>query len=110
MLRHAWLLILCLFALSLVTTAILHAQESYGVAEISCGGVVHAEGDADQVPADRDMPVPHHHGACHGHNLTAEVATSVLAPSLAMREAPAPARVERLERRTVDPALRPPEA
>jgi hypothetical protein len=108
MLRRAWLLLLCLIASSLVATATTHAQESYSAAEISCGGAPHAEGDADQLPADGDQPVPHHHGTCHGHNLTATSASASLSPMTIVREAPDASGASRLARRTIDPAIEPP--
>ncbi len=110
MFRHAWFLVLCLLASSLVATATLHARESDGVAEISCSGAVHVDGDADQVPADGDENVPHHHGTCHGHNLTAPVASPALLALTTARDAPRAAAMSRLARRTIDPALRPPRA
>jgi hypothetical protein len=110
MLRRFWLLTLCLLASSLMATATVHAQERFGTVETCCGGAACADRDADPLPADGDQPAPDHHGSCHGHNLTAEVATPALAPSLAAGEPPAAARAVRLARRTVDPALRPPEA
>lgn len=110
MLRSAWLLLLCLLASSLVATAAVHAQESYGSAEISCSDTAHAEGDGDQVPADSDQPVPHHHGTCHGHNLTATAAAPALPPVTAARDAPNASGASRLTRRTIDPAMEPPRA
>ncbi|ATY31957.1 hypothetical protein [Sphingomonas psychrotolerans] len=108
MLRTAWLLLLCLIASSLMTTTTAHAQESYSAAEFSCGGAAHAEGDADEVPADGDRSVPHHHGTCHGHNLTATSASASLSPMTIVREAPDASGASRLARRTIDPALEPP--
>lgn len=108
MLRHALLLLLCLLASSLVATASIHAQEGFGTAEIACGGTVHVEGDADQVPADGDQPVPHHHGACHGHSLTAPVASPALLAMMIAGEVPKATGTSRFASRMVGPALEPP--
>lgn len=60
----------CLTLLLLMWTGgMAHAAEALGcasspVAETS----LHFEGDGDEVPADSDSPVPHHHGGCHGHH------------------------------------------
>ena len=108
MLRAVWLLILSLLAASLVATATVHAQESYGSAELSCSGEVHSEGDGDQAPADADQPVPHHHGACHGHGLTAPAASPALPIVTAARDAPDASTSARLARHLVAPALKPP--
>ena len=110
MLRSAWLLILCLLASSLLTTATLCAQEGYAAPETSCGGTAHVEGDADQVPADSDQPFPHHHGTCHGHSLGAPVASAALLPGLIARESPDASGTTRLARRLIGPAFKPPRA
>jgi hypothetical protein len=36
---------------------------------------LHPDGDADQVAADSDKAVPHHHNSCNGHDLAAPLAT-----------------------------------
>jgi hypothetical protein len=108
MLRHAWLLILCLLASSLLATASVHAQEAYGAMDVSCAGETHSEGDADQSPPDGDQPVPHHHGACHGHNLTAPVASPALTRLTVARETPDATRTSRLAAYMTGPALEPP--
>jgi hypothetical protein len=35
---------------------------------------LHPDGDADQVAADSDKAVPHHHNSCNGHHLAAPLA------------------------------------
>ena len=110
MLRHAWFLLLCLLASSLVATATVHAQESFAAVDISCGGTMHAEGDGDEVPADSDQRMPHHHGACHGHSLTAPVMSSALTAMAVACEIPNPSGTPRFANRTIGPALEPPRA
>ena len=49
------------------TTA--HAAEAMGCVEVSFDAAGHFDGDRDQVPADQDKGVSHHHGGCHGHHV-----------------------------------------
>ena len=49
------------------TTA--HAAEAMGCIEVSAESTGHFDGDRDEVPADSDKAVPHHHGGCHGHHV-----------------------------------------
>ena len=107
MFRRSWILILCLLASSLIATATVHARETSGAVDISCSGVTHSENDTGE---DGDQDAPHHHAACHGHNVTATPAVPTLAAVLASRTVPSASQPMRLARRTVDPALRPPQA
>ncbi len=54
---------------------------------------LHTQGDGDEVPADGDRAVPHHHSICHGHDVGAP-AIAQTQPLLAM------ARVRRLVQNT----------
>jgi hypothetical protein len=61
----------CLMLLLTGLAGAAHAAEAAGG---TLGGVtlsIHSDGDGDEAPADADSTVPHHHGACHGHD-TAE--------------------------------------
>lgn len=104
MLQRCWLLILCLLASSLIATATVHAGESSGAAQISCGGITHTDNDT----GDADKGAPHHHAACHGHNVTAAPNVATLSLILVSRAAPHASQSVRLARHVVDPALRPP--
>lgn len=101
-----------MIASSLVATASVHAQQRYTAADVSCDGTAHGEGegDGDEAPADGDQPFPHHHGACHGHSLTAPVVSAALPEVTAVRQAPTASGTARLARRIVGPALEPPRA
>jgi hypothetical protein len=110
MLRRGWFLILCLLASSLVATATVHARESSAAAEISCAGVTHSENDPGEAPGDADKGAPHHHPACHGHNVTAASTVAAFSPMTMSRATPLASLAVRLTRRTIDPALRPPRA
>lgn len=111
MFRRGWLLILCLLASSLVATAAVHAGESGGRVEISCGGVTHSDDDGGTAPSNGEQGTLHHHAACHGHNVTVAAPTApVLAPVMASRATPSASQPVRLARRTIDPALKPPKA
>ncbi|WP_264940228.1 hypothetical protein [Sphingomonas caeni] len=91
-----------------MATTSAHAQESYRTAELPCCAAAHAEGDGDQVPADSDQPVPHHHGACHGHSLSTPVAAAALPRMVIAVENPDAPVMSRLAKRMVGPALEPP--
>lgn len=110
MLRRLGLLLLGLLACSLVATATVHARESLGVPAISCGGEINANGESDQVPADADQGVPHHHGTCHGHAFAVEADAQAMMTghriSSQIFARPGPSLVSL----SVDPALRPPRA
>ena len=108
--RHIRLLILCLLTACMVLTTTAHAQESYSFADMSCSGAQHADGDTDQVPADSDQPLPHHHGICHGHNLTMLPASTDPLPMAAARDARNGLEASPLSPLTVAPAIEPPRA
>lgn len=110
MLRHGWLLLLLLFAAALTASTAVHAREALGNAAISCGGDAHVAGDRDEVPADADQGVPHHHGTCHGHAVALK--SDALHPAAHLRPAgnAFARRTASLTSLLVDPALRPPRA
>lgn len=110
MLRSGWLLLLALLAVALTVSSAVHAREALGSAAIACGGEAHVDGDADQVPADADQGLPHHHANCHGHAVALE--TQASSPGLAPQpaERAQPLRGPDLASFLVDPALRPPRA
>ncbi|MGN7999685.1 hypothetical protein [Sphingomonas sp. 22176] len=108
MLRHAWLLLIVLFAVALTTSGAVHAREAPSNTSIACGGEAHADGDNDQVPADADQDMPHHHGGCHGHAVALEATPSapILHSTLTGNTVAPSASV--LISLPIDPALRPP--
>ena len=108
MLRAVWLLILSLLAASLVATATVHARESLGTPAISCGGEIHTEGDRDQVPADADHGIPHHHGTCHGHAFALEADAQASTTRQRLSTQIFARRGHGLASLSVGPALRPP--
>ena len=109
MLRVARLLLLCLFATSLAVTAGAHALEPYGAADLCCESP-HADGAVDKAPAGGDPSVPHPHGTCHGHGVTAQVASATLAPRPLARMLPRTYGTTCLSDAGIDPALEPPRA
>lgn len=88
------------------TTA--HAAEAMGCIEVSADAPGHFEGDEDQVPADPDKGVPHHHGGCHGHHVG--VASDTEAPNAAPASSNSPGLRHESMASGCDPgtALRPP--
>ena len=110
MLRRWGLLLLGLLACSLVATATVHAREALGAPAISCGGEMHVDGDRDQVPADPDQGVPHHHGTCHGHAFALEANPQAAVKRQRRSSQTFARRGHSLASRSIDPALRPPRA
>jgi hypothetical protein len=108
MLRHLGLLLLGLLVCSLIATATVHARETPDAPAISCGGEAHIEGDGDEVPADADQGVPHHHGNCHGHAFAVETNTPAAAERRHRSSQIIAWRGQSLASVSVDPALRPP--
>ena len=98
-----------MLVLTLGMSTIAHAAEPVLCADTATGeSISHYEGDGDQVPADGDRAVPHHHGGCHGHHVAVPdtgVASieAVLPPSrfAAVKEADHPSALKQV-------ALRPP--
>lgn len=98
----AFLLVLMLW------TGTVHAAETFGCIEVTSESAGHFDGDRDQIPADSDKAVPHHHGGCHGHHVGIADETglagtaSIDGMTLALRPHDASAGAE------PDTALRPP--
>ncbi len=110
MLRRWGLFLLGLVACSLVATATVHAREAMGLPTISCSGEAHADGDRDQVPADADQGIPHHHGTCHGHAFALEADAQAAVQRQRLSSQVFARRGRSLASLSVDPALRPPRA
>lgn len=108
--RLSALIAAVLLLFSVAAGSVLHAAEPPGLPAQNPIAADHNPGDDDQVPADADKAMPHHHGGCHGDH--------VAAPS--ERAAPGRVRIVRADRfraiavvrprSTADPALRPPQA
>ena len=58
----------CLMLLLIGWSSMAHAAEPVGGNLAGIAFTVHAPGDGDEVPADGDTGVPHHHGVCHSHD------------------------------------------
>jgi hypothetical protein len=56
-------------SLSIGSAAVAHSMEPIGCVDAAQSAPAdgHAQGDADEVPADADKAYPHHHGTCPGH-------------------------------------------
>ncbi|MEH3047400.1 hypothetical protein [Sphingomonas adhaesiva] len=68
----------CLMLLLTGLSGAAHAAEAAGGALGGVAFTVHSDGDGDEVPADGDSGVLHHHASCHGHD-TGEPARPVAA-------------------------------
>lgn len=74
----------CLMLVLTNWSGMAHAAEASGGRIADIQFTVHLAGDGDEVPADGDNGLPHHHSICHGHDIGAP--TSFLAPLLYVRE------------------------
>lgn len=74
----------CLMVLLTSCVGMIHAAEAAGSSTKGVALVLHSRGDGDEVAADRDSAVPHHHSICHGHDV-ATPAVSLAAPLFAAR-------------------------
>lgn len=59
----------CLILVLTGWSSMSHAAEAAGSNLAGLAFEVHAPGDGDEVPADGDTSVPHHHNVCHGHDV-----------------------------------------
>lgn len=91
-------------------SSMAHAAEATGGGWAEATFTVHAPGDADEMPADGDSGVPHHHNVCHGHDVghPARAATPSLLVDATSRAFFPPARTLTAADQHV--ALRPPKA
>lgn len=102
--------------LSMAAGSVLHAAEPQGVPTASTLAAVvqvafdHSATDTDQVPADTDRGVPHHHGGCHGDHVASPASRAAPGRIIAVRAGPVRSIAAVRPRATADPALRPPRA
>ena len=90
------------------TSTAAHAAEAFGCAEISADSIGHFDGDGDQVPADADKGVPHHHGGCSGHHVGVPATLDAVQPATGEEAAPGGGAKWGLPSLEPDRALRPP--
>ncbi|WIW90432.1 hypothetical protein K3M67_20655 (plasmid) [Sphingobium sp. V4] len=97
MMRKLLPLLACLMLVLTGLAGITHAAEAAGGSVLGIGLTIHAPGDGDEVPADGDNGLPHHHNACHGHDVgtpaTAcgpKTAVLMVMPGIGQLNAPAP--------------------
>lgn len=90
-------LLACLMLVLTGFAGMAHAAEAAGGSVLGIELAIHAPGDGDEVPADSDNGLPHHHNACHGHDVgtpaTAcgrETAVLMVMPGIGQLNAPAP--------------------
>jgi hypothetical protein len=99
-----------MLVLNLWAGTVAHAAETMVPLEnASSMNWEHSAGDADEVPADADKAVPHHHGLCHGHDVGVPLEFS--APmQVAIAGLRGVRAVRALGATQTDPAQRPPNA
>ena len=97
-----------MLVLMLWTGSAAHAVEQLDCVPVAADTIGHYDGDTDQVPADPDKGVAHHHAGCSGHQLAAPASSDELQLSSSGREAPFAVSSADLAGRTPDAQLRPP--
>ncbi|AUW59359.1 hypothetical protein C1T17_15955 [Sphingobium sp. SCG-1] len=108
---RGWISFLAMMGLffALGAGALAHAKEGFGCqsagTSLSAG---HSDGDSDEVPADADNGMPHHHGGCHGHHASTDAARAPLASPESLKDRHGMPRSAQLATIIIDPGLRPP--
>lgn len=105
-----WITLLSAFMLVLMlwTGSVAHAAEQLNCLPTAGEAIGHYEGDPDQVPADSDTGVAHHHAGCNGHQLAAPTDGDEIRLMLPIRELPFATGNGYVTGRTPDTQLRPP--
>lgn len=71
--RWTSLFVALLLVFSMWTGSVAHAAEELNCDPVAAEAMGHYEGDTDQVPADPETGVAHHHAGCSGHQVAAEL-------------------------------------
>ncbi|KQN89977.1 hypothetical protein ASE95_14695 [Sphingomonas sp. Leaf231] len=92
-------------------TGIAHAAEGVACIEApQANAAIEMAGDCDEVPADADKSYPHHHAACHGHQVATPAEASVTVALTYRWTEFASHKAPLWLAHQSDPALRPPQA
>lgn len=83
----------CLMLILVGWSGMAHAAETTGGNGTGYDFSYHAPGDGDEVPGDADNGLPHHHGACHSHDLGTPSMTVAPPIALSIRQMPGSRRV-----------------
>jgi hypothetical protein len=100
----------CLMVILTSWSGMAHAAEVAGGSIAGVELTFHAVGDGDEVPADSDNGLPHHHTVCHGHDIGHPAPGPVPAVYTADGQRPMLLPVHVLAPAGEDVALRPPQA
>lgn len=101
----------CLMLVLTGWNGVAHATESVTCEELTqAEAATHIAGDGDEVPADADKGYPHHHAACHDHQVAAPVESRDGICVADRRAAFASHKAPIWRAHQSDPALRPPQA
>lgn len=106
--RWSALLGALMLVLMIWTGSAAHAAEQLDCLPVAAETIGHYDGDSDQVPADPDKGVAHHHAGCSGHQLAGPANSTDLHLAFSGGDVPFPARPADLAGRTPDGNLRPP--
>lgn len=97
-----------LLVLMLWTGTVAHAAEQLDCVPVAADTLGHYEGDSDQVPADPDKGVAHHHAGCGGHQIAAPSGGLDIYFADAIPVRPTGSSLAGLHGRSPDRQLRPP--
>ena len=97
-----------MLVLMIWTGSAAHAAEQLDCLPVAAETLGHFDGDSDQVPADPDQGVAHHHAGCSGHQLAGPASSNDLHSGLSSLHVPFPSLAADLAGRTPDANLRPP--
>ena len=101
----------CLMLVLTGWTGIAHAAEGVACIEaLQANAAMEMAGDCDEVPADADKSYPHHHAACHGHQVATPAEASVTVALTYRWTEFASHKAPLWLAHQSDPALRPPQA
>jgi hypothetical protein len=104
-------LLACLMLVLTGWSGVAHAAESMMCGELTqAEEATHIAGDGDEVPADADKGYPHHHAACHDHQVAAPVEGRGETAAVDRRTVFASRKAPIWRAHQSDPALRPPQA
>ena len=107
----AFLAALMLFT-SLGVASVAHAAEPIGCMDMSASATAagHVDCGMAEVPSDAEKGYPHHHGACHGHQIAATADGTLLDQPNRVPDLVRAGHAAHLVPALVDPALKPPQA
>lgn len=101
---------ICLMLAMTGLSGMAHAADVAGGSFAGVEFTAHSAGDLDEVPADADKGVTHHHNYCHGHEIGAPLRLAIDCTYVLTSPVPAMSAAAALDGRVVMIHLKPPKA